>query len=232
MLPEICLGLRRARHHRLRGAGRRRLRRRASGTSPPAATAAAAACAGMVQRSMSPVWEANHVWLIFVLVIVWTAFPVAFGSIFVDAARPALPRRARDHLPRHGVRAARPGGDDPRGARARRGVRALLRARPVLPRRGARRHRLGPRAGGQRGRRRRDVVAEPDLDRDRRARRADGRLHRRRLPGRRRAPRRAARPRARRSAPARSAPASSPGRRRSAALLVRALGRPRRCSTA
>jgi cytochrome d ubiquinol oxidase subunit II len=37
---------------------------------------------GMIQRSMAPVWEANHVWLIFVLVIVWTAFPVAFGSIF------------------------------------------------------------------------------------------------------------------------------------------------------
>ena len=37
---------------------------------------------GMVQHSMSPVWEANHVWLIFVLVIVWTAFPVAFASIF------------------------------------------------------------------------------------------------------------------------------------------------------
>jgi cytochrome bd ubiquinol oxidase subunit II len=37
---------------------------------------------GMVQRSMSPVWEANHVWLIFVLVIAWTAFPVAFGSLF------------------------------------------------------------------------------------------------------------------------------------------------------
>jgi cytochrome d ubiquinol oxidase subunit II len=36
---------------------------------------------GRVQRSMSPVWEANHVWLIFVLVIVWTAFPVAFGSL-------------------------------------------------------------------------------------------------------------------------------------------------------
>ena len=36
----------------------------------------------MIQRSMAPVWEANHVWLIFVLVIVWTAFPVAFGSIF------------------------------------------------------------------------------------------------------------------------------------------------------
>jgi cytochrome d ubiquinol oxidase subunit II len=37
---------------------------------------------GMIQRSMSPVWEANHVWLIFVLVITWTAFPVAFGSVF------------------------------------------------------------------------------------------------------------------------------------------------------
>jgi cytochrome d ubiquinol oxidase subunit II len=37
---------------------------------------------GMIQRSMAPVWEANHVWLIFVLVIAWTAFPIAFGSIF------------------------------------------------------------------------------------------------------------------------------------------------------
>ena len=37
---------------------------------------------GMVQRSMSPVWEANHVWLIFVLVLMWTCFPLAFGSIF------------------------------------------------------------------------------------------------------------------------------------------------------
>ena len=37
---------------------------------------------GLIQHSMSPVWEANHVWLIFVLVITWTAFPVAFGAIF------------------------------------------------------------------------------------------------------------------------------------------------------
>jgi cytochrome d ubiquinol oxidase subunit II len=36
----------------------------------------------LVQRSMGPVWETNHVWLIFVLVIAWTAFPVAFGSAF------------------------------------------------------------------------------------------------------------------------------------------------------
>jgi cytochrome bd ubiquinol oxidase subunit II len=43
---------------------------------------------GMVQRSMSPVWEANHVWLIFVLVIAWTAFPVAFGSLFSTLSIP------------------------------------------------------------------------------------------------------------------------------------------------
>ena len=32
-------------------------------------------------NSMAPVWEANHVWLIFVLTVVWTAYPKAFGSI-------------------------------------------------------------------------------------------------------------------------------------------------------
>jgi cytochrome bd ubiquinol oxidase subunit II len=32
--------------------------------------------------AIGPVWEANHVWLIFVLVILWTAFSTAFGSIF------------------------------------------------------------------------------------------------------------------------------------------------------
>jgi cytochrome d ubiquinol oxidase subunit II len=36
---------------------------------------------GMIQRSMAPVWEANHVWLIFILVVLWTAFPEAFGAI-------------------------------------------------------------------------------------------------------------------------------------------------------
>ena len=32
-------------------------------------------------HAMAPVWEANHVWLIFVLTVVWTAYPSAFGSI-------------------------------------------------------------------------------------------------------------------------------------------------------
>ncbi|MGH2866845.1 MAG: cytochrome d ubiquinol oxidase subunit II [Solirubrobacteraceae bacterium] len=31
--------------------------------------------------SMGPVWEANHVWLIFVLTVTWTAYPTFFGSV-------------------------------------------------------------------------------------------------------------------------------------------------------
>jgi cytochrome d ubiquinol oxidase subunit II len=38
--------------------------------------------------SMAAVWEANHVWLIFVLTVTWTAYPVAFGSIASTLAVP------------------------------------------------------------------------------------------------------------------------------------------------
>ena len=34
-----------------------------------------------IDRILTPVWEANHVWLIFMLVVTWTAFPTAFASI-------------------------------------------------------------------------------------------------------------------------------------------------------
>jgi cytochrome bd ubiquinol oxidase subunit II len=34
-----------------------------------------------IDRSIGPVWEANHVWLIFVLVVLWTAFPETFSAI-------------------------------------------------------------------------------------------------------------------------------------------------------
>ncbi len=36
---------------------------------------------GLVKKSMGPVWEANHVWLIVVLVVLWTCFPRAFGPL-------------------------------------------------------------------------------------------------------------------------------------------------------
>jgi cytochrome bd ubiquinol oxidase subunit II len=35
----------------------------------------------LIDWAIGPVWEANHVWLIFVLVVLWTAFPEAFSSI-------------------------------------------------------------------------------------------------------------------------------------------------------
>jgi cytochrome d ubiquinol oxidase subunit II len=34
----------------------------------------------LIEHSIGPVWEANHVWLIFVLVLLWTAFPPLFAA--------------------------------------------------------------------------------------------------------------------------------------------------------
>jgi cytochrome bd ubiquinol oxidase subunit II len=39
-------------------------------------------------HAIGPVWEANHVWLIFVLVIFWTAYPRAFASVTSTLAVP------------------------------------------------------------------------------------------------------------------------------------------------
>jgi cytochrome d ubiquinol oxidase subunit II len=55
-----------------------------------AAGPGAAAMRDHARHAMGPVWEANHVWLIFVLVIAWTGYPVAFGSIASTLAAPLL----------------------------------------------------------------------------------------------------------------------------------------------
>jgi cytochrome bd ubiquinol oxidase subunit II len=34
-----------------------------------------------INHSLAPVWEANHVWLIFALVVLWTGFPDAFAAV-------------------------------------------------------------------------------------------------------------------------------------------------------
>jgi len=39
-------------------------------------------------RAMAPVWETNHVWLIFILTVLWTSYPKAFGSIASTLAVP------------------------------------------------------------------------------------------------------------------------------------------------
>jgi cytochrome d ubiquinol oxidase subunit II len=43
---------------------------------------------GQIDRSIGPVWEANHVWLIFVLVVLWTAFPTAFSAVMTTVYIP------------------------------------------------------------------------------------------------------------------------------------------------
>src|SRR5262249_50515973 len=42
----------------------------------------------LIDESITPVWEANHVWLVFDLVIFWTAFPQAFAAVMTAAAVP------------------------------------------------------------------------------------------------------------------------------------------------
>ncbi|WP_189837997.1 cytochrome d ubiquinol oxidase subunit II [Streptomyces umbrinus] len=36
----------------------------------------------LIDHAMAPVWETNNVWLIFVLVVMWTGFPVLFQTVF------------------------------------------------------------------------------------------------------------------------------------------------------
>jgi cytochrome bd ubiquinol oxidase subunit II len=42
----------------------------------------------LIDESITPVWEANHVWLVFDLVIFWTAFPHAFAAVMSALALP------------------------------------------------------------------------------------------------------------------------------------------------
>jgi len=37
----------------------------------------------LIERSIGPVWEANHVWLIFIFVVSWTAFSEAYASVML-----------------------------------------------------------------------------------------------------------------------------------------------------
>ncbi len=43
-----------------------------------------------IDASIGPVWEANHVWLIFVLVYLWTAFPTAFAALVTATFVPLI----------------------------------------------------------------------------------------------------------------------------------------------
>lgn len=36
----------------------------------------------LIDHAMAPVWETNNVWLVFVLILMWTGFPVFFEAVF------------------------------------------------------------------------------------------------------------------------------------------------------
>jgi cytochrome d ubiquinol oxidase subunit II len=44
----------------------------------------------LVDHSIGPVWEANHVWLIYILVIWWTGFPAAFAAATTTLSIPLM----------------------------------------------------------------------------------------------------------------------------------------------
>jgi cytochrome bd ubiquinol oxidase subunit II len=51
-------------------------------------TARGRAPRALIDESITPIWEANHVWLVFDLVIFWTAFPHAFAAVMSVLALP------------------------------------------------------------------------------------------------------------------------------------------------
>jgi cytochrome d ubiquinol oxidase subunit II len=63
--------------------------------------------------AVGPVWEANHVWLIFVLTVTWTAYPAALGSL-ASTLSVALFLAGLGIIVRGAAYALRSGTDDPR----------------------------------------------------------------------------------------------------------------------
>jgi cytochrome d ubiquinol oxidase subunit II len=73
-----------------------------------------------IERAMGPVWEANHVWLIFVIVLLFTVFPVAFAALSTALFLPfhgvlvGITLRGAAFVFRHYAPARRPRGGDTR----------------------------------------------------------------------------------------------------------------------
>ena len=139
------------RRHRVRGVRGRRLRRRVLGPHCRRCRNAARKPRALIDHSIGPVWEANHVWLIFTLVVLWTGFSVAFQADHADAVRAAHARRARHRPARLELRVPQERGRDEATAALRRDLRELVGARAVLHGRGCGRDRVGSGARRRRG---------------------------------------------------------------------------------
>ena len=154
-------------------------------------------------------------WLIYILVFMWTAFPTAFGAMMTTLFVPWLLVGVGIVLRGGDVRLPQVLGDARRGPAVRRRVRQFVVDHPVLPRDDRRRDRQRSRPG-RRVRRRVDVVDGPDVVDRRHARRAHVHVPRRHVPGGRRRPRRTTTTWRRRWAVGRSSPERSPAPSRSA----------------
>ena len=138
-------------HHALRAVRGRRLRRRLLGPRSRAATERGAPTRALIEESIGPVWEANHVWLIFVLVTLWTGFPSAFAPIMSTLYVP-LTLAAVGIILRGSAFAFRKASRTIEPAPAvRRRVRVVVGDHAVLPRIGGGRRRVGPGARGNAG---------------------------------------------------------------------------------
>ena len=106
----------------------------------------------LIDWAIGAVWEANHVWLIFVLVVFWTGFSSAFEAVFstlfipLSLAALGIVLRGSGFAFHHTARRARGPG------LGRDGLRAGVVADAVLHGHGRGRDRGRPRAGGQRRR--------------------------------------------------------------------------------
>ena len=104
---------------------------------------------------MAPVWEANHVWLIFVIVVAWTAYPTVLASITSTLTIPLFVA-AIGIILRGTAYALRAQADGAVATRTERLLRGVVDPHPVRAGRGGGRDRV--RARSRRERRRRSLV--------------------------------------------------------------------------
>ena len=141
----------------------------------------------LIAWAIGPVWESNHVWLIFVLVVLWTGFPEAFASIMSTLFIP-LSLAAFGIVLRGAGFAFQGVAARERGRRlATRRVRALVGDDALLHGHRGRRRRLGARPDRQREGRPGHELGQSRVHLDRRPLHSRRRLPRGGLPGQRRA---------------------------------------------
>ena len=108
---------------------------------------------GLIERAIGPVWEANHVWLIFILVVLWTAFSVAFEAVMSTLFIPLCLAALGIVLRGAGFAFQEVGGAQLAAQLRRASVRRLVGDHAVLHGHRRRRRRLRPGAARQRRRR-------------------------------------------------------------------------------